>query len=186
MRNLKHYIFSHVYRLMWLIGFFLTLSSVYTNLDRYSRHESIITHQEFDQATSDIRLPFPIIIVCSNNMHMETKLHKYPILNDTILKFFYGSDGDQLPFMVSLMKIRKILIVLLRYQHNQTFLRELDEINVREMMDKTRAEYTVFKCLIGTYDCRRNWRFVGTISGQCLMLDIIKTNQNNKLYPRDQ
>lgn len=80
---------------MWSIGLYFTLRAVKTDITRYFRYESIIHHREFDETTAHLARRFPIVIVCSNNMHARSKLYQFPIINDTILRFLYGAGTAQ-------------------------------------------------------------------------------------------
>ena len=51
-------------------------------------------------------------------------------------------------------------------------LKELNKINIRSFFDETGPIYHVNKCLHGDYDCRGSFKFVGTLSGKCIKLDI--------------
>ena len=47
------------------------------------------------------KLPFPMVIVCANNMHNPINVaKKYPILNETTLKFLYGVYDEDDDFLV--------------------------------------------------------------------------------------
>jgi len=132
------------------------------NFKRYAKHESIISRQELD--SGDTTVPFPIIIACSNNMHMASKLinfpNYYPIVNRTVLKAFYGAKSisgiQDLP--AKIMMDRNLTIAL-------------DNISLRQFFQDTRPNYGIGVCKFGTYNCRRDWELVGTVAGKCLRFD---------------
>ena len=49
--------------------------------------------------------------------------------------------------------------------------KEVNLINVREFVEKTRSSYWVFHCTINAIDCRYKWKLVYTKIGTCLKLD---------------
>ena len=57
-------------------------------------------------------------------------------------------------------------------QNDSRLLKELNKINIRSFFDETGPIYHVNKCLHGDYDCRGSFKFVGTLSGKCIKLDI--------------
>ena len=47
--------------------------------------------REYDQGKRQSVDPFPMIVICMNNMHDLDKVKKlYPFINETALNFLYG------------------------------------------------------------------------------------------------
>ena len=51
---------------------------------------------------------------------------------------------------------------------------------MEDFMYHTRQTYKMNQCKMNGIDCRFDWKVIGTLNGQCLVL-----NQGNKSYPRD-
>ena len=50
--------------------------------------------RDYDQAKRQQIVPFPIIIICMNNMHDPEKIKRfYPFINQTAMDFLYGQDS---------------------------------------------------------------------------------------------
>jgi len=51
---------------------------------------------------------------------------------------------------------------------------------MEDFLHTTRQSFGMAECKMNRKDCKRNWKFVGTLSGECLMY-----SPGNKPYPKD-
>ena len=73
------------------------------------------------------------------------------MLNESLLDLFYGLDSFPLDAVTEA---------------------ELNKINIRQLFHSTRPEYRVLMCRYGRYSCQNDFKFIGTLQGNCLKLDL--------------